>query len=340
MRRRVVACLVALSSVWAASIDSAHAACGRPDLVDTLPPDAQPLVPTNTRLSATYELGAIHQGEPVIVTATPGNRHQLSASYSAALRSLLVTLPGCGDDSAPDCPDFPGGQLKPNTEYTVEWPGLAAGVGARVGRGATVTFTSGPGPDASAPSFDGAREIRWDFEREYDSCSNTESERYIFDVRINTPSYAGGEELLTMHVFQTAGRLLRKDENGRPVPEEVHRGRYRGSEWIRITQPIATAFGKVCFSAFAEAPNGLISQGSETEACTRTEHPPFFEGCSFEGRSPRRATWPLWLVMVGGVVAARRRRASSARASRQRSRLPSPAVVAKPNLRSIPRTTS
>lgn len=298
--------------VWGAPIDSVQAACGRPNVVDTLPPAGQTAVPTNTALSATYELGATHQGEPVIVTAAPGSRHQLSASYSRALRSLLVTLPNC-TGGAPGCvenPDFPAGQLKPNTEYTVEWPGLRTDAAARVGQGATVTFTSGPGPDSSSPSFEGTRDVRWGFEREYDNCSDTESERYVFDVKVSPPTYAGGEELLVMHVFQTVGRLLEKDENGNAVPEEVHRGRYRGGEWIRVKQPIATAFGEVCFSAFAEAPNGLISQGSETEACTRTEHPPFFEGCSFGGQSARSNAWTLWLVVGFGALLARARRAS------------------------------
>src|SRR5690606_22392290 len=74
---------------WGTSIGSAHAACGSPDVVDTLPPAGQSSVPTNTRLSATYELGATHQGEPVVVTAVPGSRHELAASYSRVLRSLV-----------------------------------------------------------------------------------------------------------------------------------------------------------------------------------------------------------------------------------------------------------
>lgn len=303
---------------WAAPTGSAHAACGTPDIVDSLPPDGQALVPTNTALSAIYELGATHQGEPVMVRAVPGGAHQLAASYSRVLRSLVVTLPSCADSAAPSCienPDFPGGQLKPNTEYTVEWPGLRTDAAARAGRGSTVTFTSGPGPETSRPSFDGAREVRWGFEREFDSCSDTESERYIFDVRVSPPSYAGGEELLVLHVFQTVGRLLQKDEKGKAIPEEVHRGRYQGGEWIRLEQPIAAAVGKVCFSAFAEAPNGLISQGSEIEACTRTEHPPFFEGCSFGVRHSRSQTWALWLAVFGGALVGRARSASSRRAS-------------------------
>ena len=315
MRRRVVGAGATLCLVWGAPIDSARAACGRPDVVDTLPPAGQTQVPTNTALSASYELGATHQGEPVLVTATPGDQHQLAASYSRALRSLVVTLPTC-EGAGPDCaenPDFPGGQLKPNTEYTVAWPGLSGDAGGASGRGTTVTFTTGPGPDTSSPSFEGTREVRWGFEREYDSCSDTEAERYVFDVRINPPSYAGGEELLVMHVFQTVGRLLRKDENGNAIPEEVQRGRYQGGEWLRVKQPIATAFGKVCFSAFAEAPNGLISQGSETEACTRTEHPPFFEGCSLGAARSRSSTWAFWLCAGLGASIACARRASSER---------------------------
>ena len=332
MRRRRLAEQLGLGSVllltWGAPIGSAYAACGTPDVVDTLPPDGQTLVPTNTSLSASYELGATHQGEPVIVTANPGSRHQLAASYSRALKSLVVTLPNCAGGADPSClenSDFPGGQLKPNTEYRVEWPGLSADDALRVGQGATVTFGTGPGPDATSPSFAGTRRVRWGFEREFDGCSDTESERYVFDVQISSPTYAGGEELLTMHVFQTVGRLLQKDANDNPVPEEVHRGRYRGGESIRIKQPIATAFGQVCFSAFAEAPNGLISQGSETEACTRTEHPPFFEGCSFGGQSfgkqdARSSGWALWLLAVGLAACARSRSRAASASQKARSK--------------------
>ena len=306
MRRRLVRrsttllCSATLLLAWGGPIESAHAACGTPDVVDTLPPDGQALVPTNTPLSASYELGAIHQGEPVIVSATPGERHELGASYSRALKTLVVTLPG-------EDPDFPGGLLKPDTEYTVEWPGLHADAAARTGKGATVSFTTSSGPDTSSPNFEGTLGVRWDFEREFDACSDTESERYVFDVKVSPPTFAGGAELLTMHVFQTAGRLLEKDSNGNAVPEEVYRRRYQGGEWLRVRQPIATGFGEVCFSAFAEAPNGLISQGSETEACTRTEHPPFFEGCSFAGPAGRSSAGALWLLGVGGLVFVRGR---------------------------------
>lgn len=307
MRRRLARCSAALlrsaTLLLAWPIGSAQALCGTPDVLDTLPPDGQTLVPTNTPLSASYELGAIHQGEPVIVTAEPGGRHELAASYSRALKTLVVSLPcaggalGCSED-----PDFPGGLLKPDTEYTVEWPGLRTDAAARAGRGAIVSFTTSSGPDTSSPNFEGTLGVRWDFEREFDSCSDTESERYVFDVKVSPPTFAGGAELLTMHVFQTTGRLLQKDANGNAIPEEVHRGRYQGGEWIRVRQPIATGFGEVCFSAFAEAPNGLISQGSETDACTRTEHPPFFEGCSFAGHSRRSSTGALWLFGVAGLV--------------------------------------
>jgi len=297
MRRRLVRLGTTLLLAWGAPIGSAQALCGTSDVVDTLPPDGQTLVPTNTPLSASYELGAIHQGEPVIVSAEPGARHELAASYSRALKSLVVTLV--------DDPDFPGGQLKPNTEYTVEWPGLRTDAVARTGKGATVSFTTSAGPDASSPSFEGALDVRWDFEREFDACSDTESERYVFDVKVGPPTYTGGAELLTMHIFQTTGRLLEKDANGNAIPEEVHRGRYQGGDWIRVRQPIATGFGEVCFSAFAEAPNGLISQGSETEACTRTEHPPFFEGCSFAGPARPASAGALWLLAIGGLLCAR-----------------------------------
>ena len=294
MRRRLIRLGIALLLAWGTPLDIAHAACGTPDLLDTLPPDGLDAVPTNTPLSAIYELGASYQNEPVIVTAAPGTRHELQASYSRPLRTLVATFPAEAD--------FPGGLLKPSTQYTVEWPGLRTDMLARVGQGAAATFTTGSGPDVSSPSFEGTREVRWGFEREFDSCSDTESDRYVFDVRIPPPTYAGGEELLTLHVFQTAGRLLEKDENGKFVSEEVHRGRYQGSEWVRIKQAVAVGFGRVCFSAFVEAPNGLISQGSETEACTETEHPPFFEGCSFGTHGTRSNSWVVWLALVALVA--------------------------------------
>lgn len=294
MRRRLIPLSAALLLAWGAPIDIAHAACGTPDLVDTLPPDGLGVVPTNTPLSANYELGTTYQDEPVVVTAAPGARHELTASYSRALRTLSATLPAEAD--------FPGGLLKPSTQYTVEWPGLRSDLLSRAGRGATVTFTTGSGPDVSSPSFEGTREVRWDFEREFDSCSDTESDRYVFDVRVSPPTYSGGEQLLTLHVFQTAGRLLEKDESGKFVAEEVHRGRYQGSQWVRIKQAVAVGFGRVCFSAFVEAPNGLISQGSETEACTETEHPPFFEGCSVATRGTRANSGVLWLALFALAV--------------------------------------
>lgn len=313
MRRRLASglcCLVAVVGV-ATATRVAKAACGTPDLVDTLPPDGSNDVPTNTPLSATYEVGATHAGEPVVVTAGPGSQRQLAASYSRSLRTLTVTLPGCAPDADPTCvpdPDFPNGALEPDTRYTVEWPGLRASQSVRVGGGATVTFTTGAGPDNSRPSFDGARSVDWDFEREYDSCSDTESERYVFELDLDPVTYAGGVDLLTLHVYQTAGRLLDRDDNGHLIAEEVYRARYKGQRTIKVKRAIATSVGHACFSAFVEAPNGQISEGAEREACTTTEHPPFFEGCSLGAPAPTRPSGRFGWLAVAGLLWARARR--------------------------------
>src|SRR5690606_35941850 len=249
MRRRI-ACLGWVGSALLTSstlTGVADAACGRADLEDAIPPDGAEGVPTNTPLSATYELGAIHQGEPVLVTRAGEPTQSLPAVYRSAVRTLTVQ----GVET-----------LAPNSLYTVEWPGLSNDDSARPGNGAAVSFSVGGGPDNSRPEFDGIRELRWAFERKHDSCSATESERSLFELRLPEPRYSGGAELLNVLAFQTRGPNL-----GTDTAEQVYSRRYTGSNWITVKRPIAHGVGRVCFSAMFQAPNGMISGGAERSAC-------------------------------------------------------------------------
>ncbi len=277
----------------------ASAACADADLIDTIPPDGAAGVPTNTPLMATYDVGATHNGEGVLVTRRGSNPEQLAGTYSTGV-STLTARPLSG-------------MLEPNAEYTVEWPGLLTGDNPpRQGEGAVIRFTTGTGPDTSRPTFEGARAVRWDFEREYDGCSDTESERYVFGVRLPTPTYSGGVELLTVLAFQTKGKTLPLGDDGQPQAEPVYAARYTGSEWIAFKRPVADGVGHVCFSAIVQAPGGSISGGSEHEVCTRTEHPPFFDGCAVLSTSTRSRGASSLLLFALAAACRRRRKGSSA----------------------------
>jgi len=273
----------------------ARAACQGADVIDTIPPDGAISIPTNTPLLATYELGAFHNGEQVIVTRFGGQPERLAATFSSAVRTLSARLPS--------------GAFEANAQYSVEWPALStADDEPRVGKGAFVTFTVGAGPDMSAPSFEGLTAVRWDFEREYDSCSDTESERYVFDLRLSKPDFSGGVELLTVLAFQTEGPTLKRSETGLPVPEPIFTGRYTGKDWLRVKRPIADGAGRVCFSAIVQAPSGFVSGGAEREVCTETARPPFFDGCQLgRSRSTRGNSYALLLLLGAGLVGRARR---------------------------------
>jgi hypothetical protein len=271
-----------------------------------MPPDGASNVPTNTPLFAIYELGATHNGEFVRITPEGSDAEDLAATYRSGTKKLLVSLPS-SDIPDPD-PPFPNGELRPNTKYTVTWPGLSTGgTRPRRGDGATVTFTVGATRDDSLPKFAGATGVIWDFEREFDNCSDTESERYLFKLSFGAPSYSGGEGLLSVIAFQTQGPTLNRDDNGRPAPEEVHTQRYTGKNTVTVTRPVADAVGKACFSVMMAAPSGLPSGGREKEVCTTTERPPFFDGCqlSSHGRPTRS---PLFIGMLLVLGAGRLRR--------------------------------
>lgn len=273
----------------------ALAACQGADVIDTIPPDGAVSIPTNTPLLATYELGAVHNGEQVVVTRLGGQRDVLAATFSGALRTLSARLPS--------------GTFEPNSQYSVEWPALStADDEPRTGQGAFVTFTVGAGPDTSSPGFDGLTAVRWDFEREYDSCSDTESERYVFDLRLSKPDFTAGVDLLTILAFQTKGPTLKRSEAGQPVPEPIFTGRYSGSDWIQVKRPIADGAGRVCFSAIVQAPSGSVSGGADREVCTETARPPFFDGCRLGRAGSAPGTGYALLLLVGAGVVARARR--------------------------------
>jgi hypothetical protein len=160
-------------------------------------------------------------------------------------------------------------------EYVVVWPGLRSITAQSLkGDDITVRFTVGNYVDTERPSFDGLTRIDWDFERKYDSCSDTDAERYVFDVGLTEPTDDGGADLLMLRVFQTEGPTL----DG--VPTEVHVQRYTGRNTATVKLPISEGVGPVCFSALVSDPGGNFSSSANREVCTRTIRPPFFDGCT------------------------------------------------------------
>src|SRR6185436_5466673 len=74
VRRTLAAVTLALGAAAAPSVARA-ASCGKPDLVDMVPPDLATGVPLNARLGAHYATAAEYQGEDVVLVH-PGGREE------------------------------------------------------------------------------------------------------------------------------------------------------------------------------------------------------------------------------------------------------------------------
>ena len=305
MRRIALGLLVGLALLVQTSW--LRAQCASPDLLDAIPPDGATNVPFDWSTSgnlgfaplvARYDIGAVHNGEPVVFRragdpvrdcGADGGSWCLAGSWDSQLLTLTARPPG---------------GFEPGAEYEVVWPGLGSITDPSTkGDDTTVRFSVGARVDIERPSFGGLTSVRWDFQRKYDACSDTEAERYVFDVQIDEPSDDGGAELLTLRVFQTEGPTL----GG--VPSEVHVERYSGNRTARITRPISAGVGRVCFSALVSDPGGNVSANSASrEVCTKTIRPPFFEGCAF-ARTTNGHPAVVGLSVLGLLALGARRRA-------------------------------
>jgi hypothetical protein len=281
------ALLGAAAAVWGAMPAFAQT-CGAPDLLAALPPDGATGVPIGAPLHALYAAAAIYQSEPVLLDLPDGTQRALVGEFDPA-EGQLTLLP-------PDA-------LVALTAYTVHWPELRGTTSGGKGRGRSVTFTTGEGPDTTPPSFAGATALAWDWARESDDCTDNIEDRLAFSLSLADASDDGGRESLTLLLSQTQGPLLG------PSPRQVFLGALPPpGQPARLSMAVDSAVGRICFAALVRDLTGKISNGGNTEVCVRTTRPPFFNGCALV--PPGRSTGGAFgmAAVLGLVLLAWRRR--------------------------------
>ncbi len=268
------------------------APCGHPDLLETLPPDGAADVPINAALAARYAPSAEYLNEPVVFEHVGVGEEMAAIRFD--LNEGLLTIE----------PAAPLVSLEP---YKVHWPQLRGLSTASLGTGADVGFTAGAIADMAPPNFSGVRSLDWDVERANDECSDAADDRFRFDLTLDEATDDGGNQMLTLVVFQTAGPSLAAGEP--PLPVLVQRFPPAGKS-VRVERPIDVATGRVCFAAIARDARGQISQSAQREVCARTVKPPFFYGCGLAADSGRGEPSTRTLLFFAGVfvVHARRKR--------------------------------
>jgi hypothetical protein len=319
MRRGVVRlshAAVGIAVALSASIARAEL-CAAPDLIETFPADGASNVPTNTILRARYAPTAAYLDEVVTFRGPDPGGSEITVGFRPEDTTCVAPLPGsfCFNAAEGLLNLRPPADLEPGRAYTVEWPRLR-GVGtASRGNGDTVTFTVGDGPDLEAPHFDGLEKIFWDLDRDRDECTNSEQDRFYFDLTPGRVSDDSDTELLALRVFQTRGPTLTPGKRSPiallPFPER--------DKPVRLELSVSTATGDVCFAAQVEdlkaCEDGVPcanTSSADREICTTTTAPPFFYGCAIEPagrdapRSARAASRP-WLFALLLLLAARRR---------------------------------
>jgi hypothetical protein len=254
----------------------------------TIPRDGAVDVPTNAILSAIYGTGAFDDGTGRVTLEEVGGEEVMLTATLDALQSLTVSP-----------------ALKPNTDYVVKWPGLFTAVTSNVdggepplpvrGSGREVQFSTGSAEDERAPTFgDGLLGVSWNYEREFDGCSDSFSERYLFHFEPSEPEDDAPVDLLSVVILQSEG-------HSSGSVQQVGRRPYRPGEPVTVRQIAANAVGHVCFRAVVEDSAGHSTNPSPA-VCADTDQPPFFEGCSV-ARHTTGGPWPLSLLLMlsGGL---------------------------------------
>jgi len=289
--RRHAPAVIILGLVVVARGPAARAAdsCGRPDLVDMIPPDNATDVPVNATLGAHYEASAEYVNEDVVLVRPDGSEQILPATFDASEGFLSAAPPNA---------------LDPGVAYVVRWPTLRGLNAAAPGLGGSAHFTVGSAVDTAAPSFDGLTAMTWDLERKRNDCTDTLEERYVFDFDLAPAGDDGGRNGLTLLVFQTAGPKLA----GMSVPVSTRALPAEGTR-PEVKLPVDEAAGHVCFAALVQDMTGKTSGGGAAEVCVDTTRPPFFRGCSVAGGSDGgRGAGAGVFVLLGALVWRRARR--------------------------------
>jgi hypothetical protein len=287
LNRATVALTLAIGAVAAAPAPVARAAqCGKPDLVDMVPPDKATGVALNATLAAHYAESAEHINENVVFIRPGGVEEMLAPTWNRTEHRLSVT------------PAY----LASSTSYEVRWPALRGLNAAAPGVGGTANFTTGTTIDSAPPSFPGLAGVTWDLERETDDCVDELVERFVFDIDVGTATDDGGVGGLTLLLFQTRGPGI----TGLPVPLPPRAWPADGMR-VQIRLAKADAVGEICFAGIARDPTGLISDSGAVEACVHTTDPPFFRGCSVSGPGPHSGVAAATLALIAVPLWFRRR---------------------------------
>jgi hypothetical protein len=237
-----------------------------------LPPDGAREVPLDVPLFGLYDPRAEYLDEDITLDGPNAEEWVLGGQYESAEGLLRLDLPE---------------ELEAETRYAVEWPGLRGLGTATVGRGLSVDFRTGAGRDERAPEFDGVTAVDWWLERQRDECTDSQTERFVFDLSLSQAHDDGGEESLALVVFQTVGA-----ESGEAEPVSVTR--YGGDDHVILRRALKDGGGTVCFAALVRDLAGRISDSGSVEHCVETQQPPFFEGCRLGAGRSRGAAYVFW----------------------------------------------
>jgi hypothetical protein len=257
---------LALGAIAVAPLARADS-CGKPDLVDMVPPDGATGVPLNARLGAHYAAAAEYLGEDVVLVHPDGSEQLLDAAWDATEQLLQVT---------------PTAPLDPNSMYEIRWPALRGLNAAAPGLGGKARFTTGVSDDTVAPTFAGVTGLAWDFGRTHDECTDDLVDRFVFDIHLGPASDDGGTSGLTLMLFQTAGPQVMSTPT--PIPARAW-PQSDAKDGMRVQIKLAkeAAVGEVCFAGIVRDTTGALSNSGDVETCVQTTDPPFFRGCSVTG---------------------------------------------------------
>ena len=286
MKRALAA--LALATAAAASAPAARAQdCGKPDLVDMVPPDMAAGVPLNAVLGAHYTASADYLGEEVVlVRRWDGGQSILPATWDPTEQLLSAT---------------PLAPLEPNRDYEIRWPALRGLNAAAPGTMGSARFTTGSTVDTERPSFVGLTSIAWDLERKENDCLDELTERYVFDFDLGAVSDDGGAGGLTLMLFQTEGPTV--EDMPRPIPARAFPTNGRA----QIKLATGDSVGQVCFAGIARDTVGQLSLSNSVEVCATTTSPPFFRGCSVSGPGAGPG-WTSALLALAALLLRRRTR--------------------------------
>ena len=286
MRQAIVAAALAAGVFLAAPAARAEP-CGKPDLVDMVPPDGAVDVPPNATLAAHYTSAADYLGEEVVLVRPDMSEQLLPAIWDATEQRLSATPPQ---------------PLEPGTIYEVRWPALRGLNAAAPGVGDNARFTTGTAFDVAPPTFAGLVGLSWDLERMNDECVDELVERFVFDIDLGVAQDDGGTNGLTLMLFQTSGPNVM----GMPKPIPARAWPTDGKR-AQVKLATGDAVGDICFAGIVRDSTEQLSQSGDVEVCVHTTEPPFFRGCSVAGARGGNG-WVLAPLALAALLLRRRRR--------------------------------